>query len=310
MLSSLMPNPAPAPASLQQGGKIYGRILGSAGGHEVKTVLCGQDRGSIAVSLYTSPAYSLQLPPLEVSRLSINLTSSRVTGGIDGERGRTFIAKRHSLFLTPAGAPTRWCKLSPSRHLNIYFRSPAALEDIQDELTRQLQQDGPMFNLVLPGSGTLIKRLALEVSEGGPFAIEAVESLALLVLVQLGRQRLGSTGPQLMSAQRMTRLADYIAANLGERILVADLAAVAGLPPGQFAHAFTRHTGRSPHQYVLSQRVEQATAMLRGCRDSLAEVAAACGFASQQHMTHVLKARLGMTPAALRGTYSAATRSR
>lgn len=270
----------------------------------------GQDRGSIAVTLYTSPAYSLQLPPLGVSRLSINLTASHVTGGVDGERGRAFVAHRHSLFLTPAGASTRWRKSSPSRHLNIYFRSSAVLDDGQDELGRQLQRGGPIFNLVLPGSSALIKQLALEMSKGGPFSIEAVESLALLVLVQLGRRRLNSNGPRLMSAQQMARLDEYIATNLGERILVADLAVVAGLPASQFAHAFTRYTGRSPHQYVLSRRVEHATAMLRRGQGSLAEVAAACGFASQQHMTLVLRVRLGMTPAALRGALSVPRRSR
>ena len=165
----------------------------------------GHDRGAIAAALYEAPAYDAQLPPLGVPRLSINLTASPVTGGVDGERSRAFVAQRHSLFLTPAGTSTRWRKSSPSRHLNI---------------------------------------------------------------------------------------------------LVADLAAVARLPAGRFAHAFTRYTGRSPHQYLLSRRVEHATAMLRRGLDRLAEVAAACGFASQQHMTRVLRARVGMTPAALRGARS------
>ena len=279
----------------------YGRLLGLAGGNEVTSVLRGQDCGSIAVALYTSPAYSLRLPPLHVSRLSINLTASRVTGGVDGERGRAFAANRHSLFLTPAGASTRWSKSAPSKHLNIYFGSPTFSNKDQDEFTHQLRQVGPIFNLMLPGSSALINRLVLELSESGLFSTEAVESLALLLLVQLGRQCLNANSPRLMSAQQMARLAEYVDANLGERILVADLAIVAGLPAGQFAHAFTRYTGRSPHQYVLSRRVEQSTAMLRLGQGSLAEVAAACGFASQQHMTHVLKARLGVTPAAVRG---------
>ena len=247
---------------------------------------------------------------MDVLRLSINLTASRVTGGVDGERGRAFIANRHSLFLTPAGAATRWRKASPSRHLNIYVRSPAAANDGQDELGRQLQEGGPIFNLVLPGSGALIDRLALEMSQGDPFSIEAVDSLALLVLVQLGRRRLSASGPRFMSARQMARLGEYVDANLGERILVTDLALVAGLPAGQFARAFTRYTGRSAHQFVLSRRVERATAMLRRGQESLAEVAAACGFASQQHMTKVLKLRLGMTPAALRHALRNARQSR
>ncbi len=303
-MSGVPPLAATPSDPLPQGATTYGRILTSAGGNEVRSATCDQSSASLAVRLYASPAYSLQLPPLAVSRLSINLTTSQVIGGVDGERGRSFVAKRHSLFFTPAGVSTRWHKSSPSRHFNIYFHAPAVLDHGRDGLGYLLQQGGPIFNLALPGASLLIKQLVSEVSEGGPFAIEAVESLGLMILVQLGRGRLNFNGPKLMSPQRMTRLDDFIAANLGERILVADLAAVAGLSAAQFARTFTRYTGRSPHQYVLSRRVEQATAMLRHGRCSLAEVAAACGFSSQQHMTLVLKARLGMTPAAVRGAVS------
>jgi AraC family transcriptional regulator len=295
---------SPSPGALDEGASTYIHILREAGGQEVKSVIRRHDPGAIAVTLYSSPAYSLQLPAMAVSRVSINLTTSRVSGGVDGERARTFMARRHSLFFTPAGTPTRWRKLSASRHLNIYFSAPVLLNDSEEELGRRLQQGGPIFNLALPGTGALITGLASELSGGNPFASEAVESLALLVLVQLGRRRLEAQGPQPMCVQRLAQLDEFIAANLAERILVADLARVAGLPAGQFAQVFTRFTGRSPHQYVLSRRVEQATAMLRHGRCSLAEVAAACGFASQQHMTLVLKARLGLTPAAVRGASS------
>lgn len=291
---------ASRPNSLQEGSAVYLRILSAAGGHEVRSVLRPDDAGAIAVTLYTSPAYHLQLPPLAVSRLSINLTTSHLTGGVDGERGRAFVARRHSLFFTPAGVASRWRKSSPSRHLNIYFGSSASIDEGPDNLGRRLQQGGPIFNLTLPGTGALIRGLAAETSASGPFSCEAVESLALLLLVQLARRRLETAGPQPISARLLAMLDEFIAANLAERILVADLARVAGLPAGQFAHVFTRYTGRSPHQYVLSRRVEGATAMLRHGRVSLAEVAAACGFASQQHMTQVLKARLGLTPAAVR----------
>ena len=74
-----------------------------------------------------------------------------------------------------------------------------------------------------------------------------------------------------------------------------------------------RYTGRSPHQFVLARRVERAIDMLRRSPLSLTDVAAACGFSSQQHMTHVLSERLGIAPSAVRGDVlqeSAAARNR
>ena len=291
-------SPTAVPVSFHQGVAAYRQVLGTAGGDEMESLFRDDDRGCVAVALYKSPPYRLQFPALNVARLSINLTASSIKGGIDGERSRSFEAQRHSMFLTPAGASTRWQKASPSRHLNIYFSPAMAAED--GELGRLLQTGGPMFNLALPGSGALIDQLALELQAGDAFSVEMADSMARQLLVQMGRRGLNALGPRAMSAPLLRRLDDFIDANLATRILIADLALVVGLPPNQFALAFTRYTGRSAHQYVLSRRVERATGLLRSGQGSLAEVANACGFASQQHMTHVLGERLGMTPAAVR----------
>ena len=147
----------------------------------------------------------------------------------------------------------------------------------------------------------------------GPFAIEAVDSLARLLLIGFASRRGRGSGPLRMSAPLLRRLEEHIDANLTRRILVADMAAVVGLPAQAFAQAYLRYTGRSPHQFVLARRIERATDLLRHSPFSLSEVAVACGFSSQQHMTHVLSDRLGKAPAALRNEAlqkSAASRDR
>ena len=61
-------------------------------------------------------------------------------------------------------------------------------------------------------------------------------------------------------------------------------------------------TGRSPYNLIIEKRVERACAMLRDTNASIAEVACACGFSSQQHLTATLSRRLGRTPRRLRGS--------
>ena len=85
-------------------------------------------------------------------------------------------------------------------------------------------------------------------------------------------------------------------AHLGERILVADMAAAVGMPSSRFAHAFTACAGLSPHQFVLGLRLGRALELLARTPLGLAEVAAACGFASQQHLTNQMRKRMGITP--------------
>jgi AraC family transcriptional regulator len=50
----------------------------------------------------------------------------------------------------------------------------------------------------------------------------------------------------------------------------------------------------------MRMRVEQACRLLRGSALTVAEIAARCGFSHQEHLTRVMRARLGTTPAAYR----------
>ena len=56
--------------------------------------------------------------------------------------------------------------------------------------------------------------------------------------------------------------------------------------------------GMSPHQYLVNVRVNSARALLTSGagRRSLADVAAAVGFADQSHLTRQFKRVLGLTP--------------
>jgi AraC family transcriptional regulator len=91
-------------------------------------------------------------------------------------------------------------------------------------------------------------------------------------------------------------LVSEIFAHLSERSLVADLARQAGLPPNRFAQAFSEHTHRSPHQFVLALRLEHAAQLLRASNLTLVKVAHDCGFANQQHLCNATRRHLGTTP--------------
>jgi AraC family transcriptional regulator len=87
---------------------------------------------------------------------------------------------------------------------------------------------------------------------------------------------------------------------LAEPLPLSDLAAAASLSVSQFTRQFRASTGESPHQYLLRLRLQQACRLLRTVTSSISEVAASCGFSHQEHLTRVMRARLGTTPAAVR----------
>jgi AraC family transcriptional regulator len=258
------------------------------------------DRASVGVALYTSPPYDLAVPALPVSRLSVTLTASRVSGGLDGDRQQVFESSRHALFLAPAGAAAHWKKDSPSRHLTLYFHAEA-LADSDVRAAGQGLDGEPLHNATIPGVGALADELLAELEGGSAWSTEATDSLGRLLLIKVARhcarQRVGRNP---LDAAQLSRLTEHVQAHLSERMLVGDLAAVVGLSPNHFAHAYTTSTGQSPHQFVMAQRLQRAQLLLQAGQLELAQVAVACGFSSQQHMTQVMRKRLGSTPARYR----------
>lgn len=96
---------------------------------------------------------------------------------------------------------------------------------------------------------------------------------------------------------------DYIEANIDRDLDLADLAGVASMSVYHFARRFKATVGVSPHAYVLARRVRRARAMLDRPDFRLAEIAIACGFASQAHFTTSFRSQIGVTP----GQYRAMT---
>ena len=139
-----------------------------------------------------------------------------------------------------------WCKDSPSRHLTIYFHADAF--DRSDEAVPLFQEAQPIFNASAPGIRSLADQLAGELDCASFLNVDAADSLARLLLGRFARRwRYASTSSHRLSSAVLARLRDYVMEHLTERILVADLAKQAGLPPNRFAAHDQRHAPRPRH---------------------------------------------------------------
>lgn len=99
--------------------------------------------------------------------------------------------------------------------------------------------------------------------------------------------------PQLKQA------VDYIQAHLKQEISLNAIAHHLGISRYYFCRLFKQSTGLSPHQYVIQQRVERAKQLLLQGEMSIADVAQACGFSHQSHLTRHFKRLTGVTPKTL-----------
>ncbi|MBC7206509.1 MAG: helix-turn-helix transcriptional regulator [Methyloversatilis sp.] len=147
-----------------------------------------------------------------------------------------------------------------------------------------------------------ITQEAVQPEMGGPLYAETLGTQLAVHLLRKYAQvtfRHDLPGGRLSPAQ-MRRVLDLIDSRLHEALTLEDMAEAAGLGVCTFHRRFRETQGRAPHAFVIDRRVERARQLLAVGDLAVKEVAASCGFSDQAHMTRVLRARLGTTPAKLR----------
>ncbi len=78
---------------------------------------------------------------------------------------------------------------------------------------------------------------------------------------------------------------------------VAEMAKRSGLPPTTFARRFRQATSKSPQDYVLALRIEEARQLLETTDCPVAEVGEAVGYADTPSFRRLFKRKTGLTPA-------------
>jgi AraC family transcriptional regulator len=87
---------------------------------------------------------------------------------------------------------------------------------------------------------------------------------------------------------------------LFEGVSVTELAEACGLSAGALVRGFKKSTGVSPHQWLLSCRIDFAIKLMSAPDTSLAQIAFNAGFADQSHFSRVFAQKMGVTPGAWR----------
>jgi AraC family transcriptional regulator len=209
----------------------------------------------------------------------------------------------------PSDTPVRWAwdtrlsftmmSLEPA-YLNKVARESFDFEPAQVRLKTVEGQRDPVITSI---AGALMR----EVMNGDAGSRLYAESLANLLAVHLLRNY--TEHPDLVEADKVTiaprsviQAMKYIHENYPGDVRLADIAGAAHLSSYHLTRVFKKATGVSPHQYLVQVRVNSARSLLTaGAGDrSLAEIAAAVGFADQSHLTRHFKRMLGITPKQLR----------
>lgn len=159
-----------------------------------------------------------------------------------------------------------------------------------------LDNSGPVLEL----TGTQIDRLAaacldlLQMQDPSP---GLASTSAYAAMTSLHDAIFGSRPPpERPLAAGLARVVSHIDLNISNALPVDRLAAVAEMSRAHFVRSFGAALGTAPSDYVLEKRLERVERLLLATEMSIAEIAAATGFADGNYMAKVLRRRRGMAP--------------
>ena len=186
------------------------------------------------------------------------------------------------------------------RHGFIAFRyADAFVNRIADRSAEPLRRAGSRSNLGPESIRHLVRyarqKAHADTRPADPWEMQCVATLAWIEttrhLASATRERKSA-----LSDAGFATLEAYVSDHIDQNLSCADIAAELDLPVRVVFDGVKARTGLSLYRYVLEKRIDAAARMLRSGSAPLVDVAAACGFSSQQHMTALFSERLGTTP--------------
>lgn len=246
------------------------------------------EAGPWAIELLPAARYETRYIATQAA-IGFAFDSQRGRHAIGSDRIRPFVATPNGLAFIPPGC-------------DVFSESPEG-----GEYLRLIRTDGTL----LAGDHVFNNRIdqqaiALAQRMRGALLRASVEddweawALALVQRVA-GDDLLSEPVRGSMTTQRLRLLDEFIDAGLDGPLSVQAMAAMLGLSEGYFIRAFKDATGKSPHSYLIDRRLVRARDLLRNPAERLADIAQACGFASQAHMATAFRQRLGVSPRDMRG---------
>ncbi|WP_424630632.1 helix-turn-helix domain-containing protein [Bradyrhizobium sp. SYSU BS000235] len=203
--------------------------------------------------------------------------------------------------IIPAGASSRWDIPKPVDVVQLYLPH-TTLKRVADEastagpidlLERTAQPDPITSRLLLSAADVLEGNGALDAL----FRQQLTDLLAMRLLAahsgkpQAYQPTLGGLSPSVLRGA-----IERLRSDSDADVSLATLASDSGLSRFHFCRAFKESTGLSPHNWLRRYRLEQAMNMLRDRKNSVADVAAALGYASQTAFAAAFRKLTGERP--------------
>jgi len=261
--------------------------------------------GAIYFERYFMQMRHRKMSAAPVAALLVHLGGHRVRGGT--------VQQRHDylptqVLLLPALTDTDWQFSGTVDFALFYILHPA--QGWAAKLMQQRPIDAGPLRFVDPLVSALAQQI-VHTAQGDAQANQAyLDRLTELLLEQAGRALQLSAAPTIEARpaqqSRLQAVLNHIHQHPDADLTGQAMAEQAGISPTHLRRVFEKAVGQPLHRYVLHTRLKEASRLLARTNLPIAQIAQACGFSSQSHLTSSFRQQHAATPA----QYRAAARQR
>lgn len=207
--------------------------------------------------------------------------------------------------LVPAGLPTQWHYSGTIDFAMFSFVEGGSFSMLSLEALCVGRAEPMLLGDALVGA--LALQIVSELQKGRHADSGFMQRLAGVMLEQtfrtLATPGTGRINPRHAHFSRLQGVLNYIHEHLADDLSAVVLAGLAEVSLAHFRRIFEDAMGMPPHRYIMNTRLEQARKLLTQSMLPIAQIADACGFSSQSHLTAAFKAAHAATPADYRGKH-------
>lgn len=253
--------------------------------------------GGINYCIADGKPYSLEFSnDFDVICLLLGDINSRAKFEDDREQNLTFRGETSAFH--PRGGNVRVAASSVRHGFIAFGYSPEFQGAIDDFSLGRARVNGSRNNIDKSAIRHLAKYARTRILSNESLEAVEVQYLATLVFLETIRHlgAIRSDGKTGLSDGEFGQICEFIDAELENEISCLKIARAVNLPLRLIFDGVKMRTGFSPYRFVLEKRIERARQLLEMTDVPISEIALACGFSSQQHLTSTLSRKLGRTP--------------
>jgi AraC family transcriptional regulator len=206
-----------------------------------------------------------------------------------------------TITVIPSGHEARW-DIAGSIEVSHIYLTQARFQDCTDRLA-----EGKRVELLDrvgfedPAAARIMELLSGEAEIGEPSARLFVEQAIDLLCIQLLRKHTAlsipvTRAPAGLAPWQVKRVTAYMLERASESLTLDELAGVIHLSRFHFCTAFRLATGKTPHEWLVIQRIGMARKLLEDRVLNITEVGLAVGYGTPSAFTAAFRKIVGCTP--------------